>query len=286
MRGYERGGRRKARTANLRAAPTSTRGIFSRAKRCRRSGRSSRFHRRFLPGSRSPRSTRWPGTGSPTSNRLVVVSAPEAAGVVLPDQAQLAAVVKAAAAKRLEAVRRCRGRAGADGRAARRAARSSRRRSRPRGRNHRVDAVERRDRRAQADDAEGGPDPVPRRRARAATSLASDADFIPARVADAVIAGRRRRAVQRRRRSTRSSPAKRSPSRRSSTRLEEGMARRQHAAGSRDDVPAASTCDSPQPRADPTAFAAMASQARDCSPTRMASPDVVFNQTIDADAQP
>jgi zinc protease len=37
-----------------------------------------------------------------------------------------------------------------------------------------------------------------------------------------------------------------------------------------------------QPRADPTAFAALASQARGLLANRAASPDVVFNQTIDA----
>ena len=37
-----------------------------------------------------------------------------------------------------------------------------------------------------------------------------------------------------------------------------------------------------QPRADPTAFAAMASQARGLLTNQTASPDVVFNQTIDA----
>ncbi len=37
-----------------------------------------------------------------------------------------------------------------------------------------------------------------------------------------------------------------------------------------------------QPRADPAAFAAMASQARGLLANQMASPDVVFNQTIDA----
>ena len=65
------------------------------------------FHRRFVPGitlRRGQRAHR--ATGSPISNRLVVVSAPEAAGIVLPDQAQLAAVVKTAAAKRLERLRR------------------------------------------------------------------------------------------------------------------------------------------------------------------------------------
>ena len=37
-----------------------------------------------------------------------------------------------------------------------------------------------------------------------------------------------------------------------------------------------------EPHADPTGFAAMASQARGLLANRKASPDVVFNQTIDA----
>ena len=48
-----------------RAAPTSTRGISSRAKRCRRSGRSSRSIGASSPASRWPRSTRSPRTGFP-----------------------------------------------------------------------------------------------------------------------------------------------------------------------------------------------------------------------------
>ena len=40
------------------------------------------FHRRFLPASRWPRSTRSPRDWFPDQNRLVIVSAPEAAGVV------------------------------------------------------------------------------------------------------------------------------------------------------------------------------------------------------------
>ena len=64
------------------------------------------------------KSTRSPPTGSPISNRLVIVSAPETAGVVLPDQAQLAAAVKTATTKKLEAYVDAGAGRDADGRAA------------------------------------------------------------------------------------------------------------------------------------------------------------------------
>src|SRR5262249_40933019 len=60
------------------------------------------FHRRFIPGITlaeiNALSTQW----FPDQNRLVVVTAPDGAGVTLPDQAKLAAVVKAALANQLE----------------------------------------------------------------------------------------------------------------------------------------------------------------------------------------
>ena len=121
------------------------------------------FHRRFIPEITLAEMNALARDWFPERNRLVIVSAPEAAGVVLPDQAQLAAVVKAASAKRLEALRGCRRRAAADGRAA--ATRRDREDHRRSG-HHRVDAVERRHRGAEADDAQGGPDPVPRVGAR------------------------------------------------------------------------------------------------------------------------
>ena len=65
MLSYERA-RRKARTVSPRAAPMSTRGIFSRKKRCQRSGRSSRSTGGSSQVSRWPRSTRSAGIGSPT----------------------------------------------------------------------------------------------------------------------------------------------------------------------------------------------------------------------------
>jgi zinc protease len=59
------------------------------------------FHRRFVGRITLAEVNALAADWFPDRNRLVVVSAPDAAGVVLPDQPQLAAVVKTAAAKRL-----------------------------------------------------------------------------------------------------------------------------------------------------------------------------------------
>ena len=138
------------------------------------------FHRRFFPRSRSREVNALAADWFPDRNRLVVVSAPEAAGVVLPDQAQLAAVVKAASAKRLEPyVDAAAGQTLMDAPPRTRHDREDNGPSR--GRDHRVDAVERRNRRAQADDAEGGSDPVPRgRRREGHRSRATPISFPPA----------------------------------------------------------------------------------------------------------
>jgi zinc protease len=61
------------------------------------------FHRRFVPGITLSEINALTRDWFPDQNRLVVVTAPEAAGVALPDQTQLAAVVKTAMAKRLDA---------------------------------------------------------------------------------------------------------------------------------------------------------------------------------------
>jgi zinc protease len=60
------------------------------------------FHRRFLPEITLREVNALTTDWFPEQNRLVIVAAPETAGVVLPDQAQLAAAVKTATAKRLE----------------------------------------------------------------------------------------------------------------------------------------------------------------------------------------
>src|SRR6266542_46310 len=61
------------------------------------------FHRRFVPGITLREINALTSDWFPDQNRVVIVAAPDAAGVVLPDQAQLAAAVKTAMAKRLEA---------------------------------------------------------------------------------------------------------------------------------------------------------------------------------------
>jgi zinc protease len=61
------------------------------------------FHRRFVPGITLKEINALANDWFPEQNRLVIVSAPEAAGVVLPDEPQLAAAVKAASSKGLDA---------------------------------------------------------------------------------------------------------------------------------------------------------------------------------------
>lgn len=60
------------------------------------------FHRRFLPTITLQEMNALSAQWFPEQNRLVIVSAPEAAGVALPDQAQLATVVKTATGRRVE----------------------------------------------------------------------------------------------------------------------------------------------------------------------------------------
>ena len=61
------------------------------------------FHRRFVPGITLAEVNALTADWFPEGNRLVIVSAPDAAGIVLPSQAQLEAVVKTASASRPEA---------------------------------------------------------------------------------------------------------------------------------------------------------------------------------------
>jgi zinc protease len=61
------------------------------------------FHRRFLPGITLAEVNKLTSDWFPANNRLIVVAAPDTAGVVLPDERQLAAAVSAASANRLTA---------------------------------------------------------------------------------------------------------------------------------------------------------------------------------------
>ena len=60
------------------------------------------FHRRFLPGITLAEINALPAQWFPAQNRLVVVTGPEAAGVTLPDEMQLAAAIRTALARRVD----------------------------------------------------------------------------------------------------------------------------------------------------------------------------------------
>ncbi|MEO8075458.1 MAG: insulinase family protein [Acidobacteriota bacterium] len=235
------------------------------------------FHRRFIPEITLREINALTDDWFPDQNRVVIVSAPDAAGVALPDQTQLAAVVKTAEAKRLEPYVD----AGA-GQALLDAA--------PR-RGSIVKTTPRPDGITEWTLSNGAtvvlkPTTLKedqilfRAVARGGTSLASDAEFTAARSADDVVpaggvgqfdavmldkilAGK----------AVAVSPF--------IGEVEEGMA----GGSTPQDLETMFQLlylRFTQPRADPTAFAAIASQARGLLANRMASPDVVFDQTIDA----
>ena len=114
------------------------------------------------------------------------------------------------------------------------------------------------------------------------TSLASDADFIPARVADDVVpAGGvgKFSDVDARQACSSARPSRVRPF---IGEIEPGDGGRQHAAGSRDDVPARSTCGSRSRAPIRPRSPRWPAQARGLLANQLASPDVVFNQAIDA----
>jgi zinc protease len=235
------------------------------------------FHRRFVPGITLREVNALTSDWFPDQNRLVVVSAPDAAGVALPDQAQLAAAVKSAAAKRLEPhVDAGAGQALMDA---------------PPPRGAIVKTTARSDGTTEWTLSNGAtvvlkPTTLKedqilfRAAAPGGTSLAGDAEFIAARVADDVV------------------PAG-GVGRFDAVMLDKILAGKAVAVTPfigdvEEGMGGGSTPQDletmfqlvylrfTQPRADPTAFAAMASQARGLLANRIASPDVVFNQTIDA----
>jgi zinc protease len=218
------------------------------------------------------------GDWFPDRNRLVVVFAPDAPGVVLPDQAQLAAVVRTAMAKRLEAhVDSATDQPLLDS---------------PPAPGQIVKTTTRPETGITEWTLSNGATVVLkpttlkedqilfRGSAPGGTSLASDADFISARIADDVIrAG--------------------GVGQFSSVTLDRVLAGKAVAVTPFiDDISQGIVGGSTpqdletmfqlvylrftQPRADPTAFAAMTSQAKALLVNQQASPDVVFDQTIEA----
>ena len=234
------------------------------------------FHRRFLPGLTLGEVNALTKDWFPDQNRLVVVAAPEAAGVVLPRQEQLEAAVKTATAKRLEPfVDAAAGQALMDS---------------PPQRGTIVKTSTPSNGVTEWTLSNGAtvvlkPTTLKenqilfRATAPGGLSLASDADFIPARVADAIVrAG--------------------GVGKFNAVTLDKVLADK--AVGVtpfineiREGMGGGSTPQDletmfqllylrfTQPRADPVAFAALASQSRALLANQMASPDVVFDQTID-----
>ena len=236
------------------------------------------FHRRFIPGITLRDVNALTGEWFPDQNRLVVVSAPEAAGVVLPDQTQLAAVVSAAAAKRLEAHVDV----GAEQQLM----------DAPPKRGTIVKTTVRPEAGITEWTLSNGATVVlkPTRLkedqilfravAPGGTSLASDADFIPARVADAIVAagglGRFNSVTL-----DKVLAGKAVVVRPFIDEINQGMG----GGSTPQDLETMFQLIHlrfTQPRADPTAFAAMAAQAKALLANQLASPDVVFSQAIDA----
>ena len=235
------------------------------------------FHRRFLPeialSELNALATDW----FPAQNRLVVVAAPDAAGVVLPDQAKLESVVQSASAKRLEAY--------ADGAAGRTLVDA------PPARGSIVKTTARAAGVTEWTLSNGATvvlKPTTLRQdqilframAPGGTSLASDADLIPARVADEVIAagGVGRHSAVMLDRILAGQAARVTPF---INETHQGM----RGGSTPQDLETMFQLlylRFKQPRADPAVFASMASQAKALLANRMASPDVVFNQTLDA----
>jgi zinc protease len=236
------------------------------------------FHRRFNDGITLAEINALANEWFPLQNRLVVISAPESISAGLPSEAQLAAVVSAAAAKRLEPhVDAAAGRALMDAPPA-------------------AGKIVKTTVRAEAGITEwtlsNGATVVLkptmlkedqilfRAMAPGGTSLAGDADFIPARVADYVIpAGGAARFTDVM--LDKITAGKAVAVRPFIDELHQGMG----GGSTPQDLETMFQLlylRFTQPRADPIAFAAMASQARSLLPNQAASPDVVYDEAINA----
>jgi zinc protease len=234
------------------------------------------FHRRFLPGITLAEVNKLTEDWFPEDNRLIVLTAPATAGVVLPDERQLAAAVRAASPNRLTAYIDT-------------AAGETLMESKPASGTI-VKTTEHPEAGITEWTLSNGATvvlkPTTLREdqilfqafAPGGTSLASDAEFIPARVADAVVpaggVGRFSGVTLDKILSSKAIavvPV--------INELEEGM----RGASTPQDLETMFQLvylRFTQPRADPTAFAAAASQSRALLANQMASPEIVFNQAI------
>jgi zinc protease len=236
------------------------------------------FHRRFLPEVTLAEINALVADWFPERNRLVIVSAPDAAGVTLPTEAALTTVVKSAAAKRLDpyvdaaAGKTLLSEAPAKGTIAKTVVHGDTGVTEWTLSNGATVVLKpttlKEDQILFRATSQGG------------HSLASDADFIPARVADAVVnaggAGGFSDVIL-----DRMLTGKAVVVQPFINETDEGM-------GGGSTPPDLETLFQllylrfTQPRADQDAFAAMAAQAKSLLANQQASPDVVFNQTIDA----
>src|SRR5579872_851169 len=235
------------------------------------------FHRRFVPGITLGEVNKLATDWFTPNNRLVVVSAPDSTGVVLPTDAQLASVMKAAAGKELHAYAE--------------SAESGQLMDKPPAPGTIVKTTPRPSGVTEWTLSNGATvvlkpttlkedEILLRAFAPGGTSLASDADFIPARVADMVIpaGGVGQFSATQLDRLLRSKFAGVTPF---IDEYDQGVTGRS----------------TPQdletlfqlvylrftaPRGDPNAFAATAAQAKAIVANQMASPEVVFNRTIDS----
>jgi zinc protease len=235
------------------------------------------FHRRFIPTITLAEVNALTSDWFPERNRLLVVSAPEAAGVVLPDQTQLAAVVKAATAKKLEAyidvsagqtLMDAPPKAGTIVNTTRRDAGVTEWKLSNGATVVLKPTVLKADQILFRASAPGG------------TSLASDADVIPARVADSVVraggVGKFNAVALDKLLADKTIAV--TPF---IDEVDEGM-RGGSTPQDLETMFQVLYLRFTQPRADPVAFAAMTSQARGLLANQTASPEVVFDQTVDA----
>jgi zinc protease len=236
------------------------------------------FHRRFIPGLTLAEVNALAADWFPNHNRVVVVSAPDAPGIVLPDRTQLAAAVARASAKRLTAyVDAAAGKTLMDTPPARGSIATTT-----------VRAEAGITQWTLSNGATVVLEPTTlkedqilfRAFAPGGTSLASDANFVAARVASNVVpaggAGRFSGVMLDKILSGKAVAV--TPY---IGEIAQGMA----GGSTPQDLEAMFQLIHlrfTQPRADPTVFAAMAAQARALLANRTASPDVVFNQAIEA----
>jgi zinc protease len=236
------------------------------------------FHRRFVPDITLSEINALAGDWFPDRNRLVIVSAPAVEGVIVPGEAQLAKVVDAAASKALDAY--------VDTAAGQKLLET------PPARGAIVKTTARPEAGITEWTLSNGATVVLkpttlkedqilfRAAAPGGTSLASDEEFIPARVADSVVpaggvAGFSDVILDK---ILAGKAAGVTPF---IDELDEGM----RGGSTPQDLETMFQLlylRFTQPRADPTAFAAMVSQAKGVLANQLASPDVVFNQTINA----